>query len=381
MLSLDVLLISSLLAMPLAPVHQEPPPAPEPPAQPEPAPEPEPDPEPAPEPEPDPEPNIDEPPSEPGATPSDREIELEEQLAEARARAADLERMIEVLRQQLAEARAKAADLEPLIDALQRQVAQLRAELEDQKLARESRSESQTLAVLEAPSPTAPTMADPAGHSPQDPAAPEPSVAASAGPPADAPSAIRSWDEDPDDATPSWSAPLPTPTPAPTPVPASDSADALVASMRSAYSARFPSIPSPAQRDAFDAFTADVVKWSAAQQRSLRRPVMWTIQFLRVEKGSGRDRMVRFIARSAVRSGPQGAIGTFIVRVPRAEAEQLLKGDYRSGSYEVSGTLTPVVRFAPERPYDGISSTPTAFVGPYCEVSVALDAQSISPGS
>ena len=151
--------------------------------------------------------------------------------------------------------------------------------------------------------------------------------------------------------------------------------------MRSAFATRFPSIPSPSQRDAFDAFTGDVVKWSAAQQRSLRLPVTWRVQFVRVEKGSSRDRTVRFIARMASRGGSRGTGDQFVVRVPKAEADQLLKGDYRANPYEVTGTLAPIVRFAPERPYDGISSTPSAFVGPYCEMSIALDSQSISPGS
>ncbi|MBU3728277.1 MAG: hypothetical protein FGM37_03380 [Phycisphaerales bacterium] len=259
-----------------------------------------------------------------------------------------------------------------MINALQQQVAQLRAELEDHKSSQQALASARSSRV---PAADASESRAPSGRHVTGAAAGQPSDGASPAAPDDAPRRTQSWDEDPDDARPTWSAPAPTPTPAP--MTAADSADALVASMRSAYAARFPSIPSPAQRDAFDAFTADVVKWSASQQRSLRRPVTWTVQLLRVERGSSKDRMVRFIARSA----SQGASGTFIVRVPRAEAEQLLNGDYRSGTYQVSGTLTPVVRFAPERPYDGISSTPSAFVGPYCEVSVALDTQSISPGS
>ncbi len=151
--------------------------------------------------------------------------------------------------------------------------------------------------------------------------------------------------------------------------------------MRSAYASRFPSIPSPSQRDAFDVFTGDVVKWSAAQQRALRLPVTWTVHLVRVEKGSSKDRTVKFIARAAGRSGTRGSGDTFVVRVPRAQAQELTSGDYRSTPFEVTGTLAPIVRFAPERAYDGISSNHSAFVGPYCEVSIALDSQSIRSGS
>ena len=88
--------------------------------------------------------------------------------------------------------------------------------------------------------------------------------------------------------------------------------------------------------------------------------------------------MVRFIARAAGRSSARGG-DTFVVRVPRGDADELLKGDYRSATYTVTGNLAPIVRFAPERPYDGISSTHSAFVGPYCEVSIAIDSESIRP--
>lgn len=151
--------------------------------------------------------------------------------------------------------------------------------------------------------------------------------------------------------------------------------------MRAAYAARFPSAPSPSQRDAFDSFTGDVVKWSASQQRSLRLPVTWMVRLVRVEKTSSKDRMVRFIARSSTRGDSRGTGDTFVIRVPKADAAEILKSDYRSTTYEVSGTLAPMVRFAPERPYDGISSNHSAFVGPYCEVSVVLDSESIRPGT
>lgn len=335
MLSIDALLISCLLAMPLSPAQQEPPPQPEPPAQPDPAPEPEPDP--VPEPEPEPEPALDDPPVEPGDAPSQREIELEEQLAEARARAADLERMIDTLRQQVAQLRGELAA---------RQAAMAPAAASSAEAAPASQSRPRT--APSAPAPAAPTQ--------------------------------RSWDEDPADARPSWTPP-PAAQSVPLPANATSDAGTFLASMRGAFASRFPSIPSPAQREAFDAFTGDVVKWSAAQQRSLRLPVTWTVQFIRVEKGSPRDRTVRFIARTVGRGASQGAGDHFVVRVPRAEAQQLLAGDYRSTPYSVTGILAPIVRFAPERPYDGISSTHSAFVGPYCEMSIALDSESIRPGS
>lgn len=326
MLSLDALLVSSLLAMPLSPAQQQPPAEPEPPAQPEPAPEP------APEPEPEPEPMADEPPAAADA-PSPRELQLEEELAEARARAADLERMI---------------------DALRQQVAQLRAELAARQAAQAA-----------APAPSAPATRASAPMTRSDDA---PKMAPS--PPQ------RSWDEDPGDARPSWAPPPAEAAPA-IPADATADAQAFLASIRAAYSSRFPSIPNPAQRDAFDAFTGDVVKWSAAQQRSRRLPVTWAVQLVRVEKGSSKDRMVRFIARAAGRGSSRSGGDTFVVRVPRSDADELLKGDYRSATYMVTGNLAPIVRFAPERPYDGISSTHSAFVGPYCEVSIAIDSQSI----
>ncbi len=154
----------------------------------------------------------------------------------------------------------------------------------------------------------------------------------------------------------------------------------FLASLRAAYASRFPMIPSPAERGAFDAFTGDVVKWSASQQRALRMPVTWTVQFVRAERGTGKDRTIRLIARSVQPSGARGPSDMFVVRVPKADAAELMQGDWRGSTFEVTGTLAPIVRFAPERPYDGISSTPSAFVGPYCEVSIALDSQSIGPG-
>lgn len=343
MLSLDVLLISSLLAMPLSPVQQEPPTPPEPPAQPEPEPEPAPEPEPEPEPEPQaepaPEPMVDEPPSDPSQVQSERERQLEEELAEARARAADLERMIDTLRQQ---------------------VTQLRAELA-------ARAAAQTAATPAQPSaPSAPSRSR-ASETSEEGAAKVPPQ--------------RSWDEDPGDTRPSWTPPASAVVAAQIPATATSDPAALLSTIRSTYSARFPSIPSPGQRDAFDSFSADVVKWSASQQRALRMPVTWKVHLIRVEKGSAKDRTVRFIARGVSQGGPRGAGDTFVVRIPRGDAEELMKGDYRSGPYEVTGTLAPIVRFAPERAYDGISSTHSAFVGPYCEVSIAVDGQSIRPGS
>lgn len=344
MLPLHALLISSVLVLPIC-AAQEPPTAPEPPAQPEPAPEPapEPDPEPQPEPEPapapEPEPSADEPPGDPsGDGQSERERQLEEELAESRARAAELERMIDELRQQ---------------------VSKLRAEL----------------AARPATPPAAPQAA---------PARPASSARTEQEARPDAPSASssprRSWDEDPSDSRPSWTPP---PAPAQPAVSADSTSDpvSLLASMRSAYATKFPTTPNPSQRDAFDAFTGDIVKWSASQQRSLRLPVTWSVRLVRVEKGSTKDRLVRFIARSVGRSDSRGSGETFVVRVPRSDADELLQGDYRNATYVVTGTLAPIVRFAPERPYDGISSTHSAFVGAYCEVAIAVDAQSIRPES
>ncbi len=342
MLSLHALLISSVLALPIC-AAPEPPTEPEPPAQPEPAPEPspEPDPEPQPEPEPEPapEPSADEPPEDPtGDGQSERERQLEEELAESRARAAELERMIDELRQQ---------------------VSKLRAELAARPVT--PPADSQAAPALPASGAQVEQVARP-----------------NAAPTSSSPR--RSWDEDPSDSRPSW-----TPPPAPTPpmVSADSTSDpvSLLAAMRSAYAAKFPTTPNPSQRDAFDAFTGDIVKWSATQQRSLRLPVTWSIRLVRVEKGSTKDRLVRFIARSVGRSDSRGSGETFVVRVPRSDADALLQGDYRSATYEVTGTLAPIVRFAPERPYDGISSTHSAFVGAYCEVAIAVDAQSIRPKS
>jgi hypothetical protein len=344
MLSLDALVICALLAMPAAP-SQDPPAPPEPPAQPEPAPDPEPEPKPEPQPEPapepEPEPSADEPAPDSTHQQSEREQQLEEELAEARARATELERMIDELRQQ---------------------VAKLRAELAAR------------------PAPTPPVAKAPPPSTTPSPAAPEsePIDKDSSAPQRSKPA--RSWDEDPSDRR---SAPNQTPTPSQEPLAggASSDAEAVLASMRAAYASRFPATPSPSQRDTFDAFTADVVKWSASQQRSLRAPVTWTVQLVRVEKGSARDRMVRFIARDARRADSRGAGTAFIVRLPRTDADELLKGDYRGATYEVTGTLSPIVRFAPERPYDGISAAQTAFVGPYCEAALVIDCQSIRPGT
>lgn len=334
MLSLDAFLISSLLAMPLAPVQA--PPAPEPPAQPEPAPEP------AQDPEPQAEPSADEPSDEPAEGQSERERQLEEELAEARARTTELERMVEELRQQ---------------------VTRLRQELAARP-------------VAAAPAPPARRDPPPAANQSQGrDDAPEAADAASAPSPP-----RRSWEDDPAEPR---RAPAPPPAPAlpPTPVAAVTDPDSFLSSIRASYAARFPSIPDPAQRDAFDAFAGDVVKWSASQQRTLRLPVTWSVNFVRVEKGSSKDRTVRLIARRARPDGSRGTGDTFVVRILRSDAEELLKGDYRHGTYEVTGTLAPIVRFAPERPYDGISSTHSAFVGPFCEMSIALDSQSIRPGT
>ena len=287
---------------------------------------------------------LDDPPLPPAGAPSQREIELEEQLAEARARAADLERMIDTLRQQ---------------------VAQLRAEL----AARQAATGSAAQAPAAPASPrTAPAV--------QSRPLPDQSASAPTAP------VQRSWDEDPADGRPAWTPPPAVAAP-PMPLPTNATTDAgtFLSSMRAAYAMRFPSIPSAGQREAFDAFTGDVVKWSAAQQRSLRVPVTWTVQLVRVEKGSSKDRTVRFIARASDRGGSAGMGEQFVVRVPRTDSAQLLASDYRGTPYSVTGTLAPIVRFAPERPYDGISSNHSAFVGPYCEMSIVLDAESISPGS
>jgi hypothetical protein len=279
---------------------------------------------------------VDDPPVEPAGGMSEREQQLEEELAEARARAADLERMI---------------------DALRQQVTQLRAELA-------ARSAAQAAAVQSAPMEPvrAQPSREPVASPTQAPLVPQ----------------QRSWTEDPGDDRSSWTAPT---TPAPSPMPSNATADprSLLASLRAAYASRFPTVPSPSERGAFDAFTGDVVKWSASQQRALRLPVTWTVQFVRAERGTAKDRTVRLIARSVQPSGARGPSDTFVVRVPKADSAQLMQGDWRSGTFEVTGTLAPIVRFAPERPYDGISSTPSAFVGPYCEVSIALDSQSIGP--
>ena len=342
MLSLHALLISSVLALPIC-AMREPPTEPEPPAQPEPdpepAPEPDPEPQPEPEPEPAPEPSADEPPEDPsGDGQSERERQLEEELAESRARAAELERMIDELRQQ---------------------VSKLRAEL----------------AARPATPPAAPQAAP---ARPASGAQAEQVARRDASPPSSSPR--RSWDEDPSDSRPSWTPP-PVPTQPAVSVDSTADPVSLLASMRSAYAARFPTTPDPSQRDAFDAFTGDIVKWSASQQRSLRLPVTWSVRLVRVEKGSTKDRLVRFIARPVGRSDSRGGGETFVVRIPRSDADELLQGDYRNATYEVTGTLAPIVRFAPERPYDGISSTHSAFVGAYCEVAIAVDAQTIRPKS
>jgi hypothetical protein len=283
---------------------------------------------------------LDEPPTEPADGMSEREQQLEEELAEARARAADLERMIDSLRQQ---------------------VVQLRAELA-------ARSAAQAAAAAAAP----PASTEPIQPQPsREPVAAQP-----------VPQLVpqqRSWTEDPGDERPSWTAPA---APAATAMTSSATADpqSFLVSLRAAYASRFPTIPSPSERGAFDAFTGDVVKWSASQQRALRIPVTWTVRFVRAERGTAKDRTVRLIARAVQRSSAQGPSDTFVVRVPKADATELMQGNWREETFEVIGTLAPIVRFAPERPYDGISSTPSAFVGPYCEVSIAIDSQTIGPG-
>lgn len=280
---------------------------------------------------------------EPIDDPTERELQLEEELAEARARAADLEKMI---------------------DDLRRQVAQLQAELAARPIA-------------PAPPPAAPRASTPPRS---DSSAPAPRAPAQTAPD---PTNKRSWDEDPEDSRAMWPAPRPSEPmqPAP-PTDAMASAESFLASIREVYSSRFPSAPSPSQGAAFDAFSGDVVKWSAAQQRSMRAPITWRVNFVRVEKGSSRDRMVRVIARSAGPGAARGGSGgTFVVRMPRAEADELLQGDYRSTVYEVTGTLAPIVRFAPERPFDGVSSNHSAFVGPYCETAIVVDSTDVRPGT
>jgi hypothetical protein len=282
---------------------------------------------------------LDDPPVEPADGMSERERQLEEELAEARARGADLERMIDSLRQQ---------------------VTQLRAELAARSAALASATAASAGTPRESIQPR--PSREPVTAQPTPPVVPT----------------QRSWSEDPGDERPSWIAPT-TPPLAAMPSNATADPQSFLASLRAAYATRFPAIPSPSERSAFDAFTGDVVKWSAAQQRALRLPVTWTVKFVRAERGSPKDRTIRLIARSIQRSGAPGPGDTFVVRVSKADAAQLMQGDWRQGTFDVTGVLAPIVRFAPERPYDGITSTPSAFVGPFCEVSMAIDSQTIGP--
>lgn len=152
----------------------------------------------------------------------------------------------------------------------------------------------------------------------------------------------------------------------------------VLSGLRQAYAGAFPSIPSPSS-DGFHQFSGDVVKWAAAQQRAMRLPVSWNVQIVRFERAAARDRVLKAIARPSGAAG--SAVGTFIIKVPRAAAEQVMQGDYRGKSFTVAGTLAPIVRFAPDRPTDGMSTHHSTFVGPYCEASIVLEAETIEPSA